>query len=92
VNGVAITEPYLRASSLPSEVKFDVVVPEDSVWVMGDNRQNSQDSRYHLGDPGGGSVPMDNVVGVAFVTVWPADRIQLLRNPGETFAAVPDAP
>ncbi len=92
VNGVEITEPYLRQGSLPSEVQFDVVVPEDSVWVMGDNRQNSQDSRYHLGDPGGGSVPMDNVVGVAFVTVWPADRMTLLRNPGATFAAVPAAP
>jgi len=92
VNGVGITEPYLRPSSVPSEVAFDVVVPEGSVWVMGDNRQNSQDSRYHLGDPGGGSVPVDNVVGVAFVTVWPADRFELLRNPGATFAAVPAAP
>ena len=92
VNGVAITEPYLRTSSVPSEVAFDVVVPAGSVWVMGDNRQNSQDSRYHLGDPGGGAVPIDNVVGVAFVTVWPADRLTLLRNPGATFADVPPAP
>jgi signal peptidase I len=91
VNGEPITEPYLRTSSIPSEVAFDVVVPEGSVWVMGDNRQNSQDSRYHLGDPGGGSVPIDNVVGVAFVTVWPADRLTLLRNPGATFADVPPA-
>jgi signal peptidase I len=91
VNGVEVTEPYLRTSSIPSEVAFDVVVPDDSLWVMGDNRQNSQDSRYHLGDPGGGSVPLDNVVGVAFVTVWPADRLTLLRNPGATFADVPPA-
>jgi signal peptidase I len=90
VNGVEITEPYLRDSALPSEVEFDVVVPDGSLWVMGDNRQNSQDSRYHLGDPGGGAVPVVNVVGVAFVTVWPADRMSLLRNPGATFAAVPD--
>ena len=92
VNGVPVTEPYLHMSAIPSEVAFDVVVPEDSLWVMGDNRQNSQDSRYHLGDPGGGSVPVDNVVGVAFVTVWPADRLSLLRNPGATFADVPAAP
>jgi len=91
VNGVAISEPYLRGSSVPSEVQFDVVVPEGSLWVMGDNRQNSQDSRYHLGDPGGGSVPIDNVVGVAFVTVWPLDRFTPLRNPGATFADVPAA-
>ena len=90
VNGTEITEPYVRSGSIPSEVEFDVVVPEGSLWVMGDNRQNSQDSRYHLGDPGGGSVPIDNVVGVAFVTVWPADRITLLRNPGDTFESVPE--
>ena len=89
---VAITEPYLRTGSIPSELAFDVTVPADSVWVMGDNRQNSQDSRYHLGDPGGGAVPVENVVGVAFVTVWPADRVTLLRNPGTTFADVPPAP
>ena len=91
VNGVALDEPYLREGSVPSEVEFDVVVPDDSLWVMGDNRQNSQDSRYHLGDPGGGAVPIENVVGVAFVTVWPADRLTLLRNPGATFADVPPA-
>jgi signal peptidase I len=90
VNGTEITEPYVREGSIPSEVQFDVVVPDDSLWVMGDNRQNSQDSRYHLGDPGGGSVPVDNVVGVAFVTVWPADRFTLLRNPGATFEPVPE--
>jgi signal peptidase I len=90
VNGVEISEPYVREGSIPSEVKFDVVVPDDSLWVMGDNRQNSQDSRYHLGDPGGGSVPEANVVGVAFVTVWPADRFTLLRNPGATFEPVPE--
>jgi signal peptidase I len=89
VNGVEVGEPYLRPSSVPSEVPFDVVVPEGTVWVMGDNRQNSQDSRYHLGDPGGGAVPLENVVGVAFVTVWPADRFTLLRNPGATFVDVP---
>ena len=90
VNGVEISEPYVRAGSIPSEVEFDVTVPEGSIWVMGDNRQNSQDSRYHLGDPGGGAVPIDNVVGVAFVTVWPADRFTLLRNPGATFEPVPE--
>jgi signal peptidase I len=90
VNGVPLDEPYLRPGSVPSEVQFDVVVADGSVWVMGDNRQNSQDSRYHMGDAGGGSVPLDNVVGVAFVTVWPADRFTLLRNPGATFEAVPD--
>ncbi|WP_149202000.1 signal peptidase I [Actinotalea subterranea] len=89
VNGVPIDEPYLAADAQPSELEFSVVVPEGRLWVMGDNRQNSQDSRYKQGDPGGGSIPEGNVVGVAFVTVWPVDRWHALRNPGATFADVP---
>ena len=90
VNGEPLDEPYLAPGALPSELDFSVVVPEGSLWVMGDNRQNSQDSRYHQGEPGGGSIPGENVVGVAFVTVWPVDRWQVLRNPGSTFAEVPE--
>lgn len=90
VNGVAIDEPYLHPGSVPSEVEFTAVVPADHLWVMGDNRQNSQDSRAHLGDPGGGFVPMDDVVGTGVVVLWPIDRITLLRDPTATFAGVPD--
>ncbi|HEY4752739.1 MAG TPA: signal peptidase I [Candidatus Limnocylindrales bacterium] len=90
VNGVALDEPYLALGSQPCGTTFDTTVPPDSLWVMGDNRNDSQDSRYHQGDPGGGSIPMNHVVGVAFVTVWPADRWTLLRNPGATFANVTD--
>lgn len=91
VNGEPVDEsPYLAPGASPSEIAFDVTVPADSLWVMGDNRQHSADSRYHLGDPGGGSVPVDDVVGTAFVTLWPADRLGLLRNPGDVFADVPD--
>ncbi len=90
VNGVALDEPYLAPGSVPSELEFSVTVPDGALWVMGDNRQNSQDSRYQQGRPGGGSVPVSNVVGVGFVTVWPADRWGLLRNPGSTFAEVPE--
>ncbi|WP_426595226.1 signal peptidase I [Cellulomonas sp. McL0617] len=90
INGVAISEPYLAAGAIPSETAFDTTVPPDSIWVMGDNRQNSADSRFHTGNPGGGSVPIKDVVGTAFVTVWPLERFGLLRNPSSTFADVPD--
>ncbi len=91
VNGVPIDEPYVAPGSLPSEVEFEALVPEDRLWVMGDNRQNSQDSRAHLGDPGGGMVPVEDVVGTAFVVLWPVDRLTVLRDPSATFADVPPA-
>lgn len=94
VNGVAIDEPYLHdsgwyAKSNRPQDTFTITVPPDSLWVMGDNRLNSLDSRYHLGDPGGGSIPLKQVVGVAFLITWPLDRLEILRNPGATFADVP---
>jgi len=90
VNGVGIDEPYLKPGVSPSESEFSVTVPEDHLWLMGDNRSNSQDSRSHRGDPGGGAVPMSNVVGTAMVILWPLDSLTVLRNPGDTFAEVPE--
>ncbi|MGH3369693.1 MAG: signal peptidase I [Nocardioidaceae bacterium] len=82
VNGVPLDEgSYLRRGTAPSEREFDVTVPDDAVWVMGDNRADSQDSRFHLDDPGGGSVPLDNVVGAVWAIVWPADRMERLEPP-----------
>ncbi|GEL94364.1 signal peptidase I [Cellulomonas composti] len=90
VNGVALDEPYLAEGVEPCESPFETTVPADSLWVMGDNRPHSADSRRHMGEPGGGSIPEDNVVGKAFVVVWPLDRAKILHNPGETFEDVPD--
>ncbi|WP_425954515.1 signal peptidase I [Xylanimonas sp. McL0601] len=91
VNGTAITEtPYIKPGSIPSQDPFDTVVPDGMLFVMGDNRQDSSDSRYNTGKPGGGFVPIDNVVGTAFATVWPFDHATLHRNPGSVFEQVPE--
>lgn len=88
VDGAPLDEQeYLRTDTSPSQKQFDVVVPEDAVWVMGDNRSNSQDSRFHLSDPGKGSVPLDNVVGKVWGIVWPIDRLEILDQPDPLSAA-----
>ncbi|GLF99002.1 signal peptidase I [Streptomyces yaizuensis] len=56
-------------------------VPKDRLWVMGDHRQNSRDSRYHMEDTNGGFVPVDKVVGRAVVVAWPVDRWSTLSVP-----------
>jgi signal peptidase I len=89
VNGVSVDEPYVYSGDQPSEMTFSITVPADHIWVMGDHRLVSRDSRYHQDDAGGGSVPIKDVVGRAFVTVWPLDRAGLLRIPSATFAKVP---
>jgi signal peptidase I len=88
VNGVPINEPYLFAGDLPSKDPFSVTVPPGRLWMMGDHRSVSEDSRYHP-DLDGGMVPIADVVGRAFSTVWPLDRATLLHNPSSTFAEVP---
>lgn len=90
VNGEALDEPYLAHGAVPCDEPFDTVVPADRLWVMGDNREHSADSHVHTTDPGGGSIPMGDVVGVAFVLVWPLSNATVLHNPAATFADVPD--
>ncbi|MGN6333902.1 MAG: signal peptidase I [Motilibacteraceae bacterium] len=85
VNGVPLDEPYLYPGDVPSEQKFKVTVPQGELWVMGDHRSVSEDSRVHIGEPGGGFVPEDDVVGRAFVVVWPLDRFRTLHRP-DTFS------
>ena len=86
VNDVPLNErDYLMDGVRPSIQTFDVTVPEDSLWVMGDNRPQSGDSRMHLGSPGGGFVPLDGVVGKVWAIVWPLGHKEILDRP-ETFA------
>ncbi|MBV9025103.1 MAG: signal peptidase I [Streptomycetaceae bacterium] len=65
---------YLYPGDAPSQVRFDIVVPQGKLWVMGDHRSDSSDSRDHLGDPGGGTVPVGEVIGRADWLVWPFGR------------------
>ncbi len=89
VNGVPITEPYIGSNS-PSELEFSVEVPAGHYWVMGDNRPNSTDSRYHQDLPTKGFIPMSVVVGNAFIISWPFDNWTWLDNYPETFRDVPN--
>jgi signal peptidase I len=87
VNGVSLDEPYLLDQKSTQDRAFDVKVPKGHLWAMGDNRGNSADSRVHMGDPGGGFVPVDNVVGKAWLRVWPWNRSGLVPYP-DTFKAL----
>ncbi len=82
VNGIPLDEQdYLFPGNVPSQDSFDVVVPEGKLWVMGDHRAASSDSRAHMGDPGGGFVPVDRVIGRAFAVLWPLSDAQFLEIP-----------
>ncbi|OIV36731.1 signal peptidase I [Mangrovactinospora gilvigrisea] len=75
VNGRPLHESgYLYPHNAPSKTRFSVTVPKGRLWVMGDHRADSSDSRDHLGDPGGGMVPLDMVVGRVDWVVWPVSR------------------
>ncbi|MFD1715883.1 signal peptidase I [Amnibacterium flavum] len=94
VNGVPLEEPYITlpaGTTKVSDVDFDVTVPEGYLWVMGDNRYNSRDSRYNTDKPGNGFVPIDNVVGRAMLVSWPVSRWAWLDNYPEVFRDVETA-
>jgi signal peptidase I len=88
VNDVPLSEPYITlppGESKASKIDFDVTVPADSLWVMGDNRYNSKDSRYNGETPGKGFVPVDHVVGRALVISWPLSRWTWLDDYADVF-------
>jgi signal peptidase I len=88
VNGVPVDEPYLFEGDVPSTIDFTVEVPDGRLWVQGDHRSVSEDSRYQVGQPGGGMVPLDNVVGRAVLVMWPFERFSTLPTPERVFDGV----
>ena len=93
VNGVAVNEPYLKPGDAPSLQAFDITVPKGRVWVMGDHRSDSSDSRFHARRRRrqGGLVPERLIVGRAISVVWPLSDLSWLGEPSATFAKVPAA-
>lgn len=92
VNGVPIDESsYIKPGNVPSIQQFSITVPKGDVWVMGDNRGDSADSRAHDAGSGGklGSVPMSDITGEVVAIAWPIGRIQSVNSHPEVFAKVP---
>ncbi|KFI58313.1 signal peptidase I [Bifidobacterium gallicum] len=91
INGVVIDEQsYIKPGVEPSAFAFNVTVTEGHLFVMGDNRANSADSRYHKNDAEKGLVPIADVKGVAFLRYWPLNRIGWLSAHHDVFAHVPE--
>lgn len=90
VNGVPLDEPYIHPGDKPSAFEFEVKVPEGRLFMMGDHRSDSADSRFHRSEKFSGTISEDEVVGRAIVIGWPFGHWRKLEKP-ETYASVPDA-
>lgn len=91
VNGVPLKEPYIivpPGQVDSAAVTFDVTVPKGDMWVMGDNRYDSQDSSRNQSLPGKGFVPIKDVVGRAILISWPVSRWSWLDDYPGVFAGV----
>ena len=75
INGKKTTEPYIFAGNKASELDFNVTVPEGKIWVMGDHRGASADSRYHQDDVNNGFVPESKVTGRVLGIIWPVKNV-----------------
>ncbi len=83
VNGTPLREgKYLYPGEVAAKTAFSVDVPAGHLWLMGDHRADSLDSRAHQGDPGGGMVPIDKVLGRVMLVAWPLDRVGRVPDSG----------
>ncbi len=80
VNGKALNEPYIFKGDNPSDINFDVTVPAGKIWVMGDHRGASADSRYHQDDINKGMVPVSRVVGRVVAVIWPSNHAKIISR------------
>jgi len=80
VNGKSVAEPYVYENDKASDSNFNVTVPEGFIWVMGDHRGASSDSRFHTNDVNAGMVPLSKVVGRATFIVWPISNLDFLEK------------
>jgi len=80
INGKPTNEPYIFSGNSPSDTDFNITVPEGKVWVMGDHRGASADSRYHQEDINKGFVPLNRVTGRVLAVIWPIKNFSLVPN------------
>jgi signal peptidase I len=80
INGEKTQEPYIFAGNTPSDTDFNVTVPAGKVWVMGDHRGASGDSRVHQDDINNGMVPVEKITGQAFAVIWPLNRLGVISS------------
>jgi len=80
INGKPTYEPYIFAGNSPSDTDFNITVPKGKVWVMGDHRGASGDSRVHQDDVNNGMVPVEKITGRVVATIWPIKQIGFISS------------
>ena len=80
INGFEIDEPYIFAGNTASDTNFNVTVPAGKVWVMGDHRGASADSRFHQDDINNGMVPTAKITGKVIGIIWPIKNLGLVDS------------
>ena len=80
INGKESIELYIFEGNDPSDMNFDVTVPTGKIWVMGDHRGASADSRYHQDDINKGMVPLNRVTGRVVAVIWPLKNLKIISG------------